>query len=319
MPFTQSGRSIYGLSHASSLVYSFFRFDLQAIKNIIPISVSGGLLTLAVPLGVQILVNRILSTALPGQALTIVTMVSLGLVFAATLRITQRILVEKIQRRFHTRIVLAAANNVLQKKNEKASSLYYDTFIVQKAVSSLLTEGLAVFMQLLFALCLLAFYHPFFLAFDFVLLLGIYFVVFVPMPHLLETAADESQAKHETSRFLFELPQSTQTEPFLEKADLVATEYLNRRESHFRLIFSQMIGLSGVHILGNAILLGVGSYLVIKEQMSLGQLVAAELVFSSAFMAVEKLNKHLESFYDLSAALAKLKYIMVDQEGLSHE
>lgn len=296
-----------------ALVWKFFRFDSADLGILIPVSVSYGLLSLAVPLGVQVLINRILSTALISQALWIVGLVAIGLAAAGFLRIKQRILVERLQRRLHSRVVLAAATSLNDGNTDvsadRASRCYYDTFIVQKTVSSLLMEGLAALMQLSFALILLAFYHPFFLAFDLVIVLLLLAVVGLPFPHLLDTAVAESQAKHSTSAFLSKLRGFDPVE-----VDRVAVGYLTARGNHFRLILTQMVGLSGLHVLGSVLLLGIGTILVMKEQMSLGQLVAAELVFSLAFLSLEKLNKHLENFYDLFAALTKLEHVVSQED-----
>jgi len=59
-------------------------------------------------------------------------------------------------------------------------------------------------------------------------------------------------------------------------------------------------------VLASAALLGVGGLLVIERQLTLGQLVAAELVVTAVAASFAKLGKHLETFYDLLAALQKL-------------
>jgi len=304
---------------AVRIIWVFFKLDVDDLKALLPISVSYGLLTLTVPLGVQVLINRILSTALPSQATAIVLLVSLGLIAAAFLRITQRAIVEKIQRRFHSRIVLAASSLSSSNSQNQISHLYYDTFTVQKSLSSLLMDGIGVGIQLLFALTLLAFYHPFFLAFDLIIILGLLAVVGLPMQNLLKTAIDESKSKHETAKFLSNISNFKDQQSRLEAADETAVSYLKARLGHFKFVIQQMIGLSGLHITANALLLGFGSSFVIPEAMSLAQLVAAELVFSSAFISVEKLNKHLETFYDLIAALDKLSSIVTHAPEVKHE
>jgi putative ABC transport system ATP-binding protein len=287
----------------------FFDADVDEIKALVPLSITYGLLTLAVPLGVQVLVNRILSTAVLGQSLGVVLLVSIGVACASFLRIQQRRIVEKIQRRFHSQIVLSASRSLFDGSSEKISHLYFDTFIVQKSISSLLTEGLSVFMRLFFALVLLAFYHPFFLAFDLLMLVSLLAIVVWPLSILLYTATSESKSKHKVGAFLADAKNEANLDKQLHRADEVALDYLSARTKHFTFVIAQMIGLSGLHVLGNALLLGFGAYFVIKEQMSLGQLVAAELVFSAAFSSVEKLNKHLEVFYDLFASVDKLSLI----------
>ncbi|MBC7386923.1 MAG: ABC transporter ATP-binding protein [Cryobacterium sp.] len=301
------------------MVAGFFTVEADDLRILIPASLSYGLLTLTVPLGVQVLVNRILSTALTSQALSVIVLVTIGLIAAAFLRVIQRKIVERIQRRFHSRMTLSAAESVFKDHEIKVSHLYYDTFIVQKSLSSLLMEGLGVAVQLLFALILLAFYHPLFLAFDFLIIVALVAVVGFPASHLINTAIDESKAKHDTANFLFELPNQHTKETFFNAADEAALNYLKVRLIHFKSLISQMIALSTLHIVSNALLLGFGAYFVIIHQMSLGQLVAAELVFSAAFLSVEKLNKHLESFFDMTAALDKLSKITNAVERADHE
>jgi ABC-type bacteriocin/lantibiotic exporter with double-glycine peptidase domain len=53
-------------------------------------------------------------------------------------------------------------------------------------------------------------------------------------------------------------------------------------------------------------LLGLGGWLVIKQQLTLGQLVAAELIVGSVLAGVSKLGRYLDKFYDLCASVAKL-------------
>ncbi len=53
-------------------------------------------------------------------------------------------------------------------------------------------------------------------------------------------------------------------------------------------------------------LLGLGGWLVINRQLTLGQLVAGELMVTLVLSAISKLGKHIETFYDLQASLDKL-------------
>ncbi|MFO0957192.1 MAG: ATP-binding cassette domain-containing protein [Isosphaeraceae bacterium] len=53
-------------------------------------------------------------------------------------------------------------------------------------------------------------------------------------------------------------------------------------------------------------MLGLGGWLVIQQQLTLGQLVAAELIVTMVVGSFAKLGKHLEGWYDLMAAMNKL-------------
>jgi ABC-type bacteriocin/lantibiotic exporter with double-glycine peptidase domain len=60
---------------------------------------------------------------------------------------------------------------------------------------------------------------------------------------------------------------------------------------------------------GSTFLLGLGGWLVINRQLTLGQLVASELIVTLVLSALAKSGKHLQSFYDLEASLDKLGVI----------
>jgi ABC-type bacteriocin/lantibiotic exporter with double-glycine peptidase domain len=59
-----------------------------------------------------------------------------------------------------------------------------------------------------------------------------------------------------------------------------------------------------------ACLLGIGGFLVISRQLTLGQLVASELIVAVVVGAFAKLGKHMESYYDLLAACDKLGHLL---------
>ncbi|MGA0870905.1 MAG: ATP-binding cassette domain-containing protein, partial [Planctomycetota bacterium] len=69
-------------------------------------------------------------------------------------------------------------------------------------------------------------------------------------------------------------------------------------------------------------LLGRGGLLVIEGQLTLGQLVAAELIVSVALVSFVKFGKQLEAFYDLLAGVDKLGQLLdlpvEDDRGESH-
>jgi ABC-type bacteriocin/lantibiotic exporter with double-glycine peptidase domain len=68
---------------------------------------------------------------------------------------------------------------------------------------------------------------------------------------------------------------------------MLVSDYLNYREKHFSVIktqFSQLIIL----IIITASLLSIGGYLVLSQQMNIGQFVAAEIIILLVINSVEK-------------------------------
>ena len=85
-----------------------------------------------------------------------------------------------------------------------------------------------------------------------------------------------------------------------------SNSFLFYRDSHFTAILHQIIGLTLVQILASVGLLGLGGFLVIQGTLSLGQLVAAELVVTIVVGGLTKLTRKVSTYYDLLASLEKL-------------
>jgi putative ABC transport system ATP-binding protein len=94
------------------------------------------------------------------------------------------------------------------------------------------------------------------------------------------------------------------------RADQLAVEYLSARRAHFRVVYRQLIGALVVQALASGAVLGLGGWLVIERQLTLGQLVAAELIVTAVVASFTKLGKHLETSYDLLAAIDKVNHLV---------
>ncbi|MFN5804482.1 MAG: ATP-binding cassette domain-containing protein, partial [Opitutia bacterium] len=63
-------------------------------------------------------------------------------------------------------------------------------------------------------------------------------------------------------------------------------------------------------VLASSALLVVGGSLVLSQQLTLGQLVAAELIVSAVVASIAKLGKQFEAWYDALAAVDKLGHLV---------
>lgn len=132
-------------------------------------------------------------------------------------------------------------------------------------------------------------------------------------PCAFRTALEVSEAKYATARHLEDVARANDffksanhSHYAIERADKLSGHYINRRMTHFHFIFSQQISLLVLYAVANAGLLGVGGALVVKGELTLGQLVAAELVLSAVFFGISRLGFYLEQLYDLSAAIEEI-------------
>jgi ATP-binding cassette subfamily B protein len=283
-----------------------------------------GVLALAVPLAAQALVNTIAAGVFI-QPLVVLTVGVLGaLIFAGILRLLKLSLLEKIQQRVFARISLQLAERLPRIKHEAligdyAPSLvnrFFDVITIQKAVSKILLEGPSALLKVLIGLLLMSFYSPYLLAFSFLLILFVIFVVRVLGINGLQTSIRESQRKYEVADWLEDLARcqrgfkmSAAPSFAVERADDLVINYVEARRSHFQVIFRQAFGNYFFQAFANAGVLAIGGWLVIERQLTLGQVVASELVVVGVLDGLEKLIRLLESGYDMQTALEKIGHL----------
>ena len=80
-------------------------------------------------------------------------------------------------------------------------------------------------------------------------------------------------------------------------------------KGYFSVTFKQLLTLLFLYALASAALLGLGGWLVIEGQLSLGQLVAAELILSVIFASFVMLASYMKEYYGLCAAVEELNRI----------
>ncbi len=95
-----------------------------------------------------------------------------------------------------------------------------------------------------------------------------------------------------------------------ETTNRIATEYVACRSRHFRIFMRQVVGLLASRSSRTQHLLVLGGWLVISQQLTLGQFVASELIFGSIIVTLGKVGKKLEAWYDAMAAMDKLGHII---------
>eukprot|EP00913_Durusdinium_trenchii_P028449 g26677.t1 len=283
-----------------------------------------GLLTLATPIAVEALVNTVAFGRLIQPVVVLALLLLAFLAFSAAMRALQTWVVEIIQRRLFARVAgdLAFRLPRIQRRgldDEYGPELvnrFFDVVTVQKVSAQLLLDGVALLLGALIGMAVLAFYHPWLLAFDLFLLLMILLIIFGLGRGAVASSILESKYKYRMAAWLEELARCQITfkhdgapEFAAERADRLTADYLATRKKHFRILFRQILFALGLQAVASTVLLGLGGWLVISGQLTLGQLVAAELIVTVIVGSFAKLGKHMESFYDLLAAVDKLGHL----------
>ncbi len=81
-------------------------------------------------------------------------------------------------------------------------------------------------------------------------------------------------------------------------------------QRQFRVVIRQVAFAIMLQVIASSAVLGLGGWLVIDGQLTLGQLVASELVVTVVVGAFAKAGKSLEKFYDLMAGIDKVGHLI---------
>ena len=310
-----------------SRLLKLFQQDRNDLWVIVIFSLGTGIFSLATPIAVEAIVSTVQGGTQvlmqPVIALSLVLLVFLGL--AAILRVFQAVVVEYLQQRIFVKVSIDLANRIPQVRLgdlDKAHApelvnRFFDVLTVQKASAVLLLDGISVVLQTAIGLMVLAFFNPYLLGFDIVLIGAIAFIIFVLGRGAIRTSIKESYAKYHVASWLEEMARHPLAFKMgggrsfaLHRANELAGKYVKARKAHFKILFRQVLFAVTLQAVASAALFGLGGWLVINRGLTLGQLVAAELILTMVVGSFIKLGKSLESYYDLMAAMDKLGHLI---------
>ncbi len=282
------------------------------------------LLGLAVPISVQLLINSIANTALPVPLFTLSAILFVLLAISGLLSVLRIHLMELYRRRFMARLVadltirvINAADPFFQDTRRfDLFNRYFELVNMQKAVPSLLIGGFTIILGMIVGFVVTSFYHPFFLAFNLVLIALLWAVWAIWSKGAMKTSINLSHEKYNAAHFLETIGASNgfyksarHIDYALDGAERVTANYVKAHAAHFAYQFPQTIAFYMLYALASAGLLALGGWLVIQEQLSIGQLVAAELILSGVFAGMNSLYSYLDDFYDAVASVEELSLL----------
>lgn len=295
-----------------------------------------GLLALATPIAVETLVNTVAFGKFLQPVVVLSLMLLVFLAFSGALRAVQTHVVEIIQRRLFVRVAADIAYRLPRARTEALDghsgrelvNRFFDVVTVQKVAAQLLLDGLSLLLGTLIGMAMLAFYHPWLLGFDVMLLVMLAVIVLLLGRGAVKSSVKESKTKYHMAAWLEDLAGCPTAFRYdgaarfaLDRADYFISNYLTARAQHFRILMRQIVFSLGMQALASTVLLCLGGWLVIMGQLTLGQLVAAELIVAVIVGSFAKLGKHMESLYDVLASVDKLGALfdlpLEKQDGLS--
>jgi ABC-type bacteriocin/lantibiotic exporter with double-glycine peptidase domain len=313
-----------GTTSPVARIFKLVKLERKEISAIYFYTILNGLILLVIPVGIQSLIGFAQTNSTSASILMLIILVVISVFVTGVLQIKQMQLTEKIQQKIFVRYSFEIAQKIPALKLSAVDNYYlpelinrfFDIVNLQKNLAKLLLAFPLAIIQIIFGLLLLSFYHPVFIAFGVLLILVIYSILYFSGTKGLETSLQESDYKYkvagwleETARIIRSVKFAKTTDFHLQKTDDYVTHYLNARTSHFKILELQFKTLIGFKTLVTTAMLVVGTYLLLNQQLNVGQFIAAEIVILTIIGSVEKLIGNLDSVYDVLTSVEKIEKI----------
>ncbi len=303
----------------------YLSLEARDMRLVVIYAIVIGILSLLAPIAVQALVSSIAFTTLRQPLIVLSILLLGGLGLSGALKALRVYVVEMLQRRVLVRVATDYGRRLplISHETRKTADLpqhalhYFDVVKLQKAGATLLLDALGLALQTVTGMVLLAFYHPYLLAFDVVLALLLIVVLASSFWEATDTALIESKARYAVAGWLQTIAHgddqfaSASGAAYAEaRTDGLVRGYLDSRAAHFRIVMRYVAGGLILQVVMPVALLVLGGILVMERELTLGQLVAAELVVAAIAVGFGKLGNHLEKAFDMVSGMAKVTKIL---------
>lgn len=298
--------------------------ELVAITSF---SLVTALLYLALPLAVSAFVTNIAfgnQSAPFIQALLFIGIAMTGaLLLSALIRGLQLYTAEVVKRRLFVRLVADLSErlprvDMAALEGVNATELvnrFLDIVTIQSTTERILLYGIPVVLGVVVGTIVLGLYHPTLAVFSVALAIGLA-ITFLSGRGAVDAAIRESRLKYETMAWLEELARVPALFKgpggagfALQRSEQIARSYLVARRRFFMIWLRQVGVLLLLEIFSTAALLLIGGWLVLRQQLTLGQLVASELIVASITYSMSKLGALIDAYYGGLAAMDKISHL----------
>jgi ABC-type bacteriocin/lantibiotic exporter with double-glycine peptidase domain len=302
-------------------IQALIRGHKKEVVSIYLFSILGGIVNLSLPLGVQTIIGLVMGATMVTSIYVLIFFVVLGVFLMGLFQINQMKIIESIQQKIFAQYAYEFAEKIPRLDLKQMDKYYlpekvnrfFDTLNIQKGFAKLLLDIPVASVQIIFGIILLSLYHPLFIILGLILLLLLALILYYTSEKGIETSSEESTYKYEVAGFFGEMARTIKTFKFSQGSDLnlIRTDknvsgYLGARTKHFHVLLFQYKTLLFFKISLTTLMLTFGSYLLVNQQLNVGEFIAAEIVILLLIGAVEKLIISLDSAYDVITGLEKL-------------
>ncbi len=301
-------------------VWRMVEFDGREVFILLVYTLALGVVAAAVPFASQVLVNQ---AAFTGSAPPIValSLIVLGiLVLGAFIRLFQIRVAALIAKRLFVRSALKGTQSLVDHPSRayefddrEVANRFFDVMTFQVAFGVLVSEGLGVIVLSVVGIVVLALYHPLFFAFGIVVTLLCVVVIAGFAKRGVMRSYKRSNEKYRVAFWISQvaenrslLRQTRANRIVQERVDDLSLKYVRTYFDYLRVLLWQSGALFFIQAFASAAFFGIGGWLVVRGQLNLGQLVAAEIILLANMSALTRFYFYLDSFYEAVVAAWKI-------------
>src|SRR5688572_868331 len=301
------------------------RDEKAEVSSIYFYALINSLIQLSLPLGIQAIVGFVLGGAMSTSLVILITVMVIAVLLNGILQMNQMKIIERIQQKIFVRYSFAFTSKIPRLDLQQVDKFYlpelvnrfFDIPVLQKSLSKILLDFPLAITQILLGLVLLSFYHPAFIFFGLSLIFLLVGIFWLTGNKGFETSLEKSTYKYAVAGWLEELARVIKQFKFSAhnslhelKADERVVDYVEARKRHFSILLLQYRVLIAFKVIVTAAMLIVGCFLLLEQQINIGQFVAAEIVIIIVITSVEKLIVNLDSVYSALTSVEKINKLL---------
>jgi len=230
-------------------------------------SIGISVLTLAVPLSVQILISSVANTTLL-RPVVVLAGILFGLLALYGLLVgLQAHLMDVFERRLFARITKEIALRSIHARyaavestnREELANRFFEIITIQRNMPTLVVTGSAIALQAIVSFAVVSAYHPVFLVFNAMVLLLVFLVWKLWAGPAIRSKLLSSKAKFEVASWLEELARANAffksgrtIRLALARSEEMIASYVAAHRRHFRLKFAQQLGFLALYATASA-------------------------------------------------------------------
>jgi ATP-binding cassette, subfamily B, bacterial len=325
--------SEYSLSTALRRLYKLLHLERKAISAIYFYAILTGILTLSIPLGLQSIINFVLGGSFSTSLTILIIAVVTGVLLTGVLQVMQMKVNERIQQDIFVQYSFEFAQRIPRLDMLSVDGYYmpellnrfFDTISLQKGLSKILLDIPIATIQIIFGIILLSFYNASFIIFGLLLVIVLVLIIRFTSRQGFESSMRESDQKYHVASWLQEMGRTMKSMKFaresnlhLHKADRYISGYIEWRTKHFGVLLTQYWAMIGFKVFITVSMLVVGAFLLIQQELNVGQFVAVEIVILTVLGSIEKFIFSLDKVYDVLTSIEKLGKVIdkpMEKEG----